>query len=314
MLIRYVDLVEDLACPRTGADLTLEADGSLSAGLDHYQLSRGQPVLIATGDSVAPSFTFQGDSSGVDLSRRGHRLLRRFLGADRNCVAAKNCRTFLDMLPRGASTVLVVGGGSTGAGTASLWEASGVRLVSFDLYPSLSTTFVADAHRIPMHDNTVDGVWIQAILEHVLEPQRVADEIWRVLRDHGAVYAETPFLQPVHEGPLDITRFTESGHRYLFRRFSLVSSGTVAGPAASLRWALRAFVTAISRSAALGRAVYAGLCWLPLLDRLADSASSVDGACAVYFMGRKMDSIISPVELIDHYRGAQSDPRLRPER
>ena len=44
----------------------------------------------------------------------------------------------------------------------------------------------------------------------------------------GVVYAETPFLQAVHEGPWDFTRFTESGHRWLFRAFERLDSGVVA--------------------------------------------------------------------------------------
>jgi len=56
---------------------------------------------------------------------------------------------------------------------------------------------------------------VQAGLEHVRDLWQVVAEIHRVLKDDGLVYAETPFMQQVHEGPYDFTRFTESGHRYL---------------------------------------------------------------------------------------------------
>jgi len=46
----------------------------------------------------------------------------------------------------------------------------------------------------------------------------------------GIVYADTPILKQVHDRPCDFTRFTDSGHRYLFRDFDLIDSGTVAGP------------------------------------------------------------------------------------
>ncbi len=57
----------------------------------------------------------------------------------------------------------------------------------------------------------------------------MAAEIHRVLRPGGIVYADTPFLQQVHEGAYDFTRFTDSGHRFLFRRFERIDSGSVAG-------------------------------------------------------------------------------------
>jgi SAM-dependent methyltransferase len=41
--------------------------------------------------------------------------------------------------------------------------------------------------------------WIQAVLEHALDPPVVVAEIYRVLKPGGLVYADTPFMQRVHE-------------------------------------------------------------------------------------------------------------------
>ena len=89
--------------------------------------------------------------------------------------------------------------------------------------------FIADAHNIPIVNEYFDCVIIQAVLEHVLRPNQVVNEIFRVLKANGIVYSETPFLQQVHEGPYDFTRFTESGHRYLFKNFELIKSGASDG-------------------------------------------------------------------------------------
>ena len=59
----------------------------------------------------------------------------------------------------------------------------------------------------------IDLVIIQAVLEHVMYPNKVVSEIYRVLKNDGLIYSETPFMQQVHEGPYDFSRFTESGHR-----------------------------------------------------------------------------------------------------
>ncbi len=128
----------------------------------------------------------------------------------------------------------MIGGGTIGDGLDALYAAPELDIVAFDIFPTPCTQFVADAHRIPLRDGAVDAVVVQAVLEHVLDPWRVAAEIHRVLRPDGLVYADTPFLQPVHEGPYDFTRFTESGHRWLFRDFELIESGVVEGPGAQV--------------------------------------------------------------------------------
>src|SRR5439155_5186428 len=103
--------------------------------------------------------------------------------------------------------VVVVGGGTAGSGAQLLYDAPDVRLISFDIYHSATTQFIADAHAIPLQDGIADGVWVQAVLEHVLDPAQVVAEIHRVLRPNGYVCSEIPFMQQVHEGRYDFTRF-----------------------------------------------------------------------------------------------------------
>ena len=125
-------------------------------------------------------------------------------------------------------------GGGGAEMNAVLYENEALDILAFDIYGSSMVQFIGDAHRIPLADQTVDAVWIQAVLEHVLNPAQVVDEIPRVLRADGLVYAETPFMQQVHEGPYDFTRFTDSGHRWLFRKFEMIDSGTVMGSGTQL--------------------------------------------------------------------------------
>ena len=65
-------------------------------------------------------------------------------------------------------------------------------------------------------------------------PIRVVAGVERVLKPNGVVYAETPFMQQVHEGAYDFTRFTELGHRWLWRRFSTIARGPLGGRAVAL--------------------------------------------------------------------------------
>ena len=124
-----------------------------------------------------------------------------------------------------------------------------------------------------------------------------------MLREGGVVYADTPFMQQVHEGAYDFTRFTESGHRYLFRDFEQLESGQVAGAGTSLRWSINYFFRALTRSAALGRIAGLAFFWLSHLDRFLDPRHSLDGASSVYFLGRKGGPVMTPPQAIEHYQG-----------
>jgi ubiquinone/menaquinone biosynthesis C-methylase UbiE len=179
-----------------------------------------------------------------------------------------------------------------------------VRLLSFDIYASAFTTFVADAHRIPVRDASIDGVWVQAVLEHVLDPVAVVAEIRRTLKPGAWVYAETPFMQQVHEGPFDFTRFTHSGHRWLFRDFDEVESGSVAGAGTQLAWALEHFGRALTRSRAAGKMVRAAFFWLRWLDALAGSRENLDAASVLFFFGCKGDGSMPAKAVPSYYRGA----------
>ena len=128
----------------------------------------------------------------------------------------------------------------------------------------------------------MDAVVIQAVLEHVLDPDQVVREIHRVLRPGGLIYAETPFLQQVHAGPYDFTRYTASGRRAVFR----------------------------SRTAGvLARAAFS---WLLSLDRLASARFALDDASACYFLGRRAERELTPSEIRDYYGGAQRISLPRP--
>jgi SAM-dependent methyltransferase len=222
-----------------------------------------------------------------------------------NKVAAKNVELLLSLLSAPSPLVLVIGGGTMGNGVEALYAERGVRLLAFDIYPSSLTQLVADAHRIPLANESVDAVLIQAVLEHVLDPAQVVKEIERVLVRGGLVYAETPFLQQVHAGPHDFVRFTSSGHRYLFRAFEELSAGPVAGPGTQLLWSIDHLTRGLLRSQLTGKLVRGLLFWLRFLDRLVPEEFVMDDASAYYFLGRRSDHELAPHEIVEYYRGAQ---------
>jgi SAM-dependent methyltransferase len=226
-----------------------------------------------------------------------------------NRVAACNTERLRSLLPGSSPLVVVVGGATIGNGVEALYADPRLRLISFDVYGSSLTQFIADAHQIPLADESVDAVVIQAVLEHVLDAGKVVREIHRVLRDGGIVYAETPFLQQVHGGSYDFTRYTSSGHRFLFRSFEEIAAGPVAGPGTQLLWSVDHLVRGLMRSELSGKLARALFFWLRFLDRLVPTAYAMDDAAAYYFLGRRSSHELTPREIVDYYRGAQRAAR-----
>lgn len=71
---------------------------------------------------------------------------------------------------------------------------------------------------IPVDDGHFDAVICNAVLEHVLNPERVVAELARVLRPGGNFYLGVPFLQPEHLDPTDCQRYLAQGLRALCER------------------------------------------------------------------------------------------------
>jgi SAM-dependent methyltransferase len=187
-----------------------------------------------------------------------------------------------------------------------------ITVVESDVYVSDCVDVACDGHALPFADRSLQGVVVQAVLEHVLDPGIVVSEIHRVLVDWGLVFAETPFLQPVHEGPHDFTRWTESGHRRLFRAFSEIERGVVAGPGSSLAWALCYFVRSLAPGGSfLSKVAFAAarlaFGWIRHADRwLIDRPGGIDAAAGVYFVGARSSAVVTDGEILSGYRGAIS--------
>lgn len=120
-----------------------------------------------------------------------------------------------------------------------------------------------------------------------------------------------PFLQRVHEGAYDFTRYTLSGHRRLMNGFGEIDSGPVAGPGTSLAWAIEGFVVALSRNErvklVLRTLVRCSFFWLSRLDRwIAHRPEALDSASCTYFLGQKKSEKVSDKKIIDGYRGGQA--------
>lgn len=307
----YVGLLRHPGRPDEQVVVTPGKSGALRAAsaLAAFPVVHGQPVLIDFERSVVRrSDLGEGDLTPL-VDRKPHSGLRQAVKAifPSTQRSRANFRMFIEATLRVASDpiVVVVGGGTRGEGSVDLYADPRLKVVAFDVYPSTETTFIADGHAIPLADASVDAVVVQAVLEHVVDPAKIVAEIERILKPGGHVYAETPFLQHVHEGPYDFHRFTESGHRLLFRAFEPLARGSLGGTGLSAYWAIRALIRDLTGSRKLGGLLSIPFLPLVLLDHRLPESRRVDSANGVYFLGRKSPAAVS-LHPRDIYLGHQT--------
>ncbi len=300
-----------LRCPHChAAALQQEGDVTSCGGCGAiYPHCGGRPVLLRHDNPLFKPSDYPAQppnrlarkrrimpSASVNLSRE--RLLVRL--ADR---LREHCDSPI--------TVLVVGAGVQREALQGYLGGEGrVQILCADIDVSADVDFFADAHELPCADGSVDAIITTAVLEHVLDPVRVAREITRVLKVGGLLYSELPFMQQVHEGAYDFTRYTLSGHRRLFNRFREIDAGMVAGPGTALVWSLEHFTTAFfsgRHARLLARGATRLLCsWIKLADHWLESRpAAMDGASCTYLFGERMEGSVSDPELIDRYVGAR---------
>ena len=120
------------------------------------------------------------------------------------------------------------------------------RVISFDLDLLPGVNVVGNGENLPFLDETFDLIINQAVLEHVKRPERIVNEIYRVLKKGGYVYVENPFLQEFHGVPLDFQRFTLMGLENILSHFEKIESGVCAGPSAAFGRIFREYIASFS--------------------------------------------------------------------
>ena len=66
-----------------------------------------------------------------------------------------------------------------------------------------------DGKNIPYVEGEFDVVICTQVLEHSEDPERVVEEMFRVLREGGKLYLTVPLVVNEHEVPYDFSRFTQ---------------------------------------------------------------------------------------------------------
>jgi SAM-dependent methyltransferase len=111
------------------------------------------------------------------------------------------------------------------------------------------TDVVGDAHHLPFEDNCFDAVVVMNAFEHYHDPNKVAAEVYRVLKPSGRIHIRTAFLQPLHEKPYHFYNCTRYGMERWFEAFDtdLMHVSTNFCPNHTLAWVASEAETALRR-------------------------------------------------------------------
>jgi SAM-dependent methyltransferase len=307
-----------LHCPICRAELSFQESSWRCNGADAHAFPEvsGVPILLNPDRSMFRAADFEFNARTTFKEPAGWAVrVGRILPSPSRDVSAQRCRNriagMLAARPADRRRVLVIGCGDGSANYGAMLTVDGAHWLETDVSLAGSAAIVCDASDLPFGDGLFDLVICVAVLEHVLEPERCVQELRRVLVQDGLVYAATPFMQQVHMGEYDFTRYSHAGHRWLFRHFDEIDSGVATGPASVLVWSVEYFLLSWTRTIGLRRVIKGSIRllfgWLTLLDgMLAHRTAAHDAAGGFYFIGRRGETPITPREMIAYYRGADA--------
>ncbi len=128
---------------------------------------------------------------------------------------------------------------------------AGVVNVEIVDYPSTDVLAIGEA--LPFADHSFDAALSLAVLEHVRDPFKCAQELLRVVKPGGELLIDVPFLQPVHGFPHHYYNMTAQGLANLFEGRAEVLSCTVpphGHPIFGVQWLLRDYLAGLPATTA----------------------------------------------------------------
>lgn len=102
-----------------------------------------------------------------------------------------------------------------------------------DPVPDYNPDIIGDIHDLPMEDGSIDAIICIAVLEHIENPFKAFEEMYRVLKPGGYCFIYVPFLfyyHAQHGYYGDFWRYTEDSLKYLSRDFSSIEIQKVRHP------------------------------------------------------------------------------------
>jgi uncharacterized protein YbaR (Trm112 family) len=202
-----------------------------------------------------------------------------------------------------------------GAGRQELDDPCVIRM---DLIWHPCVDVVADVHALPFRSGAIDFAFGGAVMEHVARPWEAIDELYRVLKPGGYVYADWSFIFAYHGYPHHYFNATVNGIAQAFRAFRQLEAGVTPyhGSPFALRSVLGTYLEYFRPTTQLEREFVARLhevLWHPLddFDRSFAPEDRFRVAAAVYYFGVKQpngDEHVIPEPIWEAW---QSDQKLQ---
>ena len=301
-------------CPTCAAPLQMAATTACCDNGHFFPIENGLPILIDDEKSVFSQSDFQrgAETFFIEPQTRARTIARGLLTKFLpdillNLTAKKNYAQLASLLKgQNDPLILIIGCGDRARWMEEFISQPGFNFVETDVSLGPRVQIVCDGHNLPFANGSFDAIIAQGVLEHVADSDRVVEEMHRVLKEDGLVFADSPFLVPGHFAPYDFRRFTIIGHRRLFRSFALISEGMSFGPAASLTWTMKEFATSLAPTrnskAIAGFMIHILFFWIRYFDYiLINKRDAFAAASGFYFMGRKADVALSDKQLVALY-------------
>ena len=210
-----------LACPRCNKSLAQHEAGFICDACpaeyprQHHAITFIETDLTQTSDARAMV-------AGYRKPNRIVTAIRRVISSE--YFPGKGWRAARDRVLAAEAPILVIGSGITQYPNA----------IHLDLDDFPGVDLVADAHHLPLRDNSVNGVLCEVVLEHVPDPRQVIAEAFRVLKPGGRFFFIVPFVFPYHGHPSDYRRWTREGLARAFSAFTDLEIGIHGGPCSSM--------------------------------------------------------------------------------
>lgn len=154
-------------------------------------------------------------------------------------------------------------------------------IINVDIFPFPDVDLTADIKKTPFKDNAVDFAILDAVLEHVPEPDKVIEELYRILKPGGKAVCVTPFICPYHGYPKHYVNFSKDGLEFLFKDFSECKVTMNKGPMSSLVYLLsECFAVTLAGENKFFYTLFKGIGLLPIfylkyLDKLWNASGRV---------------------------------------
>ena len=103
-----------------------------------------------------------------------------------------------------------------------LFTNSDTKYYSLDLSIEGKPHIQGDIMALPFTAESVNGLIVHAVLEHVFNPWQAASELYRVLKKGGILFMYVPFLYPYHPDKYHYFNFSHDGIIALLHSFSKI--------------------------------------------------------------------------------------------